>query len=497
MAQITRPINFLSPDEMERIHRAAVRILEETGMRIDHEEALELLRAIGCRADIDARRVWFPGDVTERCVKAMRDAYRDPERIPARMSVRYSHIRFRTEPPRIYPDFSVSAGGFCIFIYDLEGRRRRADIRDVRDALKLAHLLPNINFTGLPVSAQEIPAGLRPIQMAAELVKCTNKFGGIEVFDAWQVDYISRIAEVVAGGAEALRRNPVLVGYGEARTPLCLDRNMADIMIAYIRRGLPQTLDTMPCAGSTAPGTLAGTLAMGCAETLGGLILGHAVDPRAVIGVDIIPSHVNMRSAIFQYSGFSRMPYLIGRVQMISHYYGCPSGVHGGKTDACVPGFQVGADKAMSIILPVLAGAPGIGTVGHLENAVTFSPVQLVIDDACCAGMRHLLREFVVDDDTLATDVVRERGPGGHFLDHDHTLAHWKNEMWFHKLFDCQPWAGAWAEELKTAEERAAQEVRRLLKQEAAPILSPAQEEAIDEIVAEASRHPAGREKTR
>lgn len=486
MARLTRPIELLSADEMQRVHEAAVRILERTGMTIDHDEALNLLECFGCRVDRAARHVRFPSGVTEACVARMRAAYADPERVPARMSVRYSHIRFRSEPHRIHPDFSVSTGGFCMFVYDLEGRRRPAMLKDVRDALKLAHLLPNIDFTGLPVSAQELPASIRPVRMAAELAKRTNKLGGVEVFRAFDVEYISRIAEVVAGGREALRRNPVMVGYGEARTPLCIDHNMADIMIAYLKRGLPQTLDTMPNAGATAPATLAGVLAVGCAETLGGLILGYAVDPQAVIGVDIIPSHINMRSGLFQYSGFSRMPYLIARVQMISQFYGCPSGVHGGKTDACVPGFQVGADKAMSIILPVLAGAPGIGTVGHLENAVTFSPVQLVIDDAMCGGMRHMLREFRIDDDTLGLDVVQECAGKRSFLDHDHTLDHWRDQMWFHRLFDSNPWTAAWAQDLKTAEERAAGEVRRLLAQEVAPVLTPDQERAIDAIVAEA-----------
>ena len=486
MARITRPIELLSQEEMQRIHDAAVRILEHTGMWVDHDEALTLLQEFGCKVDRAGRRVWFPAEVTNRCVAAMRAAYSDPDRIPARMSVRYSHIRFRTEPHRIYPDFTVSTGGFCIYIYDLEGRRRSAGLQDVRASLKLAHLLPNIDFTGLPVSAQEIPPRLRPIRMAAELVKHTNKLGGVECFDAFDVEYISRIAEVVAGGPEELRRSPVLVGYSEARSPLCIDHKMADIMIAYIRRGLPQTLDTMPNGGATAPATLAGTLAVGCAETLGGLILGHAVDPGAVVGVDIIPSHMNMRSGIFQYSGFSRMPYLIGRVQMITQFYGCPSGVHGGKTDACVPGFQVGSDKAMSVILPVLAGAPGIGTVGHLENALTFSPMQLVIDDAVCGGMRHMLREFVVDEETLGLDVIQEAAEGRAILDHDHTFRHWRDEMWFHKLFDCQPWEAAWGQDLKTAEDRAAAEARRLLAREVEPVLTSEQEAAIDAIVAEA-----------
>ena len=43
------PIRFLSRPEMERIHQAALRILERTGMTIDHVKALEYLRQAGCR----------------------------------------------------------------------------------------------------------------------------------------------------------------------------------------------------------------------------------------------------------------------------------------------------------------------------------------------------------------------------------------------------------------------------------------------------------------
>jgi hypothetical protein len=162
--------------------------------------------------------------------------------------------------------------------------------------------------------------------------------------DASEFEYVARIAAVVAGGEEALRRKPVLVGYGEARSPLCLDANMARILIEYVRRGLPQTLDTMPNAGFTAPVTAAGCLSLGIAETLGGLLLGYATDPDAVIGVDIIPSLVDMRSGLFSYASAARMPLLGARVQMISEFYGCPSGVHGGKTDSCTIGIQAGAD---------------------------------------------------------------------------------------------------------------------------------------------------------
>ncbi len=491
MAFLRQPLRFLDDDEMRRIHEGALRILDQTGLWIDHEESLEYLRSAGCRVDIALHRVTFPPAVVEAAVARMRQAYANPHRIPKQMAVRYSHVRFRSEPYRIHPDFTASAGGFCCFLADLDGHRRRATLDDVRAALRLVDALPNINLTGLPVSAQEMPHHERPVRMAAELVKHTRKLGGIETFCAHDAVYITRIAEVVAGGRDSLKRNPILIGYAEARSPLCFDRNMAEIFTTYIKAGLPQTLDTMVNGGATAPMSPAACLALGAAETLSAVVLAYAIDPEAIVGVDIVPSFMDMSSGIFRYAGPERWPLLGARLQLLQEFYGCPAGIHGGKTDACVPGVQVGIEKAISMMMPVLCGAVGIGTVGHLENAVTFSPVQLVIDDALVGYIRRSIEGFEVTDDTLAIEDICRIGPGGEFLTHPSTAEWCRTASWLHPLFERAPWdtihQGKWV----GMEARARAEAVRLVALPRDPVLSREQEAAIDEIVEEAVRtHP-------
>ncbi len=331
------PIRVLSMAEMERIHEGALHVLERVGMRFESTRALAYLRKAGCSVDEQSCVVKFPKRIVQDAVDRMRRAYDNPDRLPARMSVRYAHIRFRKEPHRIHPDFTTSAGGFCVYIWDFQGRRRPATMDDVHRSIHLVNRLTDIDYTGLPVSDQEVPFRLRPVRMAAELAKYTTKFGGVETFRPEDVPYLIEIGSIVKGGLEALKREPILVGYSEAKSPLCLDSNMADIFVEYIERGLPQTLDTMPNGGATAPATAAGTLVVGVAETLGGLVLAYAIDENAVVGVDIIPSYCDMASGLFRYASADRMPLLVARVQMISEYYGCPSGVHGAKTDSCSP----------------------------------------------------------------------------------------------------------------------------------------------------------------
>jgi trimethylamine--corrinoid protein Co-methyltransferase len=472
---------------MDAIHKSALQILEGTGMWIDHLKALEYLRGAGCRVDMDRRTVKFPPEVVEAALARMRRNFQDPNRWPKRTSVRYSQVRFDARPLRVHEDFTVSAGGFCCFIWDMDGQRRYATLQDVRQSLKLADQLDEIAYTGLPCSAQDVPAHLRPVVMAAELVKATRKFGGIETFKRQDVGYVARIGEIVAGSREAHRRDPILVGYAEARSPLCLDAAMADVMLAHLELGLPQSLDTMPNGGATAPMSAAGVLSVGLAESLGGLVLGYAVDPDATMTIDLTPGYCDMRSMHFGYAGPERMPLLAARVQLISEYYGCPSGIHGGKTDACVPGIQVGVEKAISMYVTVMAGAIGFGSVGHLENAVTFSPLQLVIDNEIARYVRHALRGFEVNEETLALNVIREVGPNGHTYDHDHTVQNFRKVELLSPFFDSWTWGVQDSLDRERFEKRAAAKVRELLSRESSPVLSAEQEAAIDEIVKEAT----------
>ena len=69
---------------------------------------------------------------------------------------------------------------------------------------------------------------------------------------------------------------------------------------------------------------------------------------------------------------------------------------------------------------------------------------------------------MTVDDETLALDVVEELGPAGPYLEHKHTLRHFK-EPFYSKLADKGTFS-QWTERgATTMEQRATQEVDRIL----------------------------------
>jgi trimethylamine--corrinoid protein Co-methyltransferase len=60
--------------------------------------------------------------------------------------------------------------------------------------------------------------------------------------------------------------------------------------------------------------------------------------------------------------------------------------------------------------------------LGMLESGITFDFGQLVLDCEFARMIKHTVQGFRVNDGTLALDVIKEIGSGGHYLMHPHTL---------------------------------------------------------------------------
>jgi trimethylamine--corrinoid protein Co-methyltransferase len=73
------------------------------------------------------------------------------------------------------------------------------------------------------------------------------------------------------------------------------------------------------------------------------------------------------------------------------------------------------------------------------------SPEMLVIDNEIVEEALRIARGFEVNEDTLAVDVIRKVGPGGHFLAEKHTLKYLLKEHLIPKISDRKTFE-AWKE---------------------------------------------------
>jgi trimethylamine--corrinoid protein Co-methyltransferase len=124
--------------------------------------------------------------------------------------------------------------------------------------------------------------------------------------------------------------------------------------------------------------------------------------------------------------------------------------------------------------------------VGQLETGIAVDYGQLVIDDEFIGMIKYVLRGIPVNDETLAVDVIREIGPHGHFLGHDHTFKHMKTEQTHPDLIDRRgrkDWESAGSQSLY---DKAWEKARHILKTHQPEPLPPDVVSSIRAIVEEA-----------
>ncbi|MBM4437410.1 MAG: trimethylamine methyltransferase family protein, partial [Actinobacteria bacterium] len=135
-----------------------------------------------------------------------------------------------------------------------------------------------------------------------------------------------------------------------------------------------------------------------------------------------------------------------------------------GCSDAKAFDEQGAAEAAFSLLAAGLSGAHLIHDVGYLEGGLAGSLELLVAADELIGMARRILRGIEVTPVTLAASVVADVGPGGHYLDWDHTVTQFRRELWFPRLMDrtrFDSWRAAGA---TTLADRARQRALELLR---------------------------------
>jgi trimethylamine--corrinoid protein Co-methyltransferase len=229
---------------------------------------------------------------------------------------------------------------------------------------------------------------------------------------------------------DALGNRPVTVGLISSLTPLGYSPDMADAMMSYAQEGQALLIANLAMAGSTAPITLAGLLAMQNAELVAGIVLTQLVSPGTPVICGTTSTNTDMRSGTLAIGSPELVQVIAAQLQLV-RFYGLPSRGSGALTDANYPNAQAGLESMMGLLTAVNSGADFVlHAAGILSSYLAFSFEKLVLDDEICGRVRRFHRPLVVDTDTLAYDAIARVGPGGHFLMEDQTVKRCRTEFW-------------------------------------------------------------------
>lgn len=463
-------VQFLDEKEIKAINDGTMQILRDTGVMVHHKEALELLAQAG--AKIDGKIARLSEKLVMESVEKAGKKYILYGRDPKKMA------RFG------YSDFvMMSSPGQYSWIDTETDERRGATIHDAHEAIKLGDALCNITIVGSMAQPEQVSESWRDVFLSGELVKGTTKPTRCWIKNGRTTKYVLDIYRTVAGGEAALRERPMVEVLMEPISPLQLPRDGLDIVKAFAQAGQPISIGPMAMTSATAPATLVGTLAQENAEILAGVVVTQLFVPGTPVTYGGIPHIMDSRTGICSFGSPEQGLMAMAMVQM-ARFYGFPVYVNVGLTDAKVPDAQAGIEKGTSLLLAVLAGADTFGHCGICGTDHAGSLLWLYLDNEIAEYVKRIMCGFDVDTEKIAAEVVNKVGAGGNFLIEEHTVKHFRKELWMPGLaWTRQSWDEWQSDGKKSMDDRIKEQVRLILADHAPDVIDKDLSREIDRIV--------------
>ena len=440
----------LSEEDVAQIHDTAMRVFEEVGVQVSSDKALAFFRDAG--ADIDDHVVRLPRQTVMELVK----------RAPSEVTLygREPQHNLNLGGTRVY----AGTGGTALNIIDTRtGERRSATLKDLKDIARLVDGLENIHFFLLPTY---------PSEVAAENVDVNRFFSGLDntskhimggVYTPEGLADVIRMAQLVAGSADALRREPIVSIILCAISPLMIDGVYGDMIISVAQAGLPVALPAEPLCGSTSPVTLASNVVIQTVDSPAEVCLTQLVNPGtpALFG------------SVASTNDFRDLKYITGAIEMgllntasaqMAQFYGLPFYATAGMSDAKTIDAQCGYESALTTLLCALGGANFIhDAAGLMDFALSVSYEKYVVDNEIIGMAMRAVEGIKVNEDTLAFDLIKEVGPAGHFVYARHTRQHMRSQHYQPTLSDREHMESWQAQGRKDAGARAREKVDKIL----------------------------------
>ncbi len=415
----------LSDSDLDKVCDTSFRLLEEVGALVHEPTALDLFEKAGARVDRASAVVKIPRQLVKSSLKSL----------PSKVTLfgRDESHDLHLEDARVY----VGTGGTALNVLDFGAHEvRPAQLSDLRSICKLVDALDHVHFIVIPTYPNELDVACVDVNRFFTALSQSSKhvMGGIYTLEGLR--QVIRLAEIIAGGPDALRERPFISVITCVMSPLRLDSHYAHLMIETAKAGIPVCVPAEPLAGATSPITLAGTLAMQVADSLVGVVLTQIVNPGTPVIFGSVATTTDLRD--MKYLGASIESGLLNAAgAQVAQHLRIPYYATAGMSDAKTIDAQCGYEAALTLLLTALSGANYIhDAAGLMEFANTVSLEKYVIDDDIIGMVMRAVEGIRVNKDTLAFDAIRRVGPGGNFLAERHTAKHMRKEHYMPTVAD-------------------------------------------------------------
>jgi trimethylamine--corrinoid protein Co-methyltransferase len=466
-------VNLLSADEIEAIHAASLRVLEEVGLNIHHAEGFELFRRAGASVDAETRRVRIGRDIVEAALASVPATVTLGTRNPDRsIIVGGDHLCFTT----------VLGPPYCS---DIVRGRRPGTLADYSDFVRLAQYFNMVHLNGgSPVEPQDVAIPVRHLEAVHAMLTLSDKVPYVFCHSRQRIHDVFEMIAIARGlTLDELKDAPSTFSIINVNSPLQYDVPMAGGIIEMARFGQPTLITPFTLAGAAAPVAMAGALAAQNAEALCGIVMAQLARAGAPVVYGSAATGVDMRSGAPNYGS----PEFAKGIQIsaqLARRYKMPSRMSV-MTSSTAPDVQAALQSQMSLFAAVSGGGNLVmHAAGWLEGGLCSSFEKFVIDVEMLQNMVAYLDPIRVDAETLSLDEIAAVGPGGHFFAAPTTMATYETAFYQPFLYDLRNY-GSWAEAgSQDTTQRAHRLYQTALREYRPPPMADDARAALDEFLA-------------
>jgi trimethylamine--corrinoid protein Co-methyltransferase len=424
-------IQVLSADECAQVHDRSLKLLTDTGVRVDSERARRLLKRAGAQVDEASQRARLPRELIESSLRAATRRFT--------LGARRPNWNLEMNAGKC----SLLADGGAVSVLDWEtGETRPGTIQDWLDA---THLIDALDEIG--VYWNMVEGGFEGGSLGAFVSYWRSVLGNCSKHlqdstdSAAKSELLLEVLQIAVGGEEALRLQHPFSFVLCPMSPLVIDERYTDAYLTLAGRDIPVAIMPMPLMGATGPASMISTMLLANAEFLAMLCVVQAASPGTPVIYAAMSQSIEPHT--WRYTGGAVENSLFGAATTaMGRHYGFPVEAGTGGTDQYYPGAQAGYERAINWTLPTLSWPDILVGPGLLGGSTILCLEQMLMDVEIFRRCARLHEGLSSSPDRWLVDAVADAGPGGNFLNQKSTLSSLRDgkfylsNMGFHDTYE-------------------------------------------------------------
>ncbi len=461
------PLDILSEEDIESLHRGMLQVLWTTGVRMEHERSLKVLESAGCPVDHEARRVRMPPALVEECIRRAPSSFPLRARNPANNLMMGGNTLY----------FAPAPGQMTVDLDTWEPRP--ATKKEYQDAVRVLDYLPNLHFftTYTPYFGfQGVPPCMGMLESLAARVRNSSK--------CVVVGHSHGSERFAIQIAQALDME--IIGTCTAAPPLTYFEDALESAFNLADAGMAVRIVGAPVMGASAPATLAGSLVSNLVEVIAGVVLVQVIRPGTRVMVLDFAMPMNMSTGAPAFGNVAVCLH-ISAFNQVFRRYGIPTYNADGYPGSKRPDYQSAYEKSFRAIFTGLSGGSSRPLHGGVYGELSHHPLQAVLDDDIAGMVGRYLEGIDITEETLAIDLINQVGPiPGHFLSRAHTRKWWRQEQYIPAASDKLTYPEWIVGGRKSCIDYARERMDEIIATHRPDGLSDAQEDALERILEDA-----------